>query len=128
MSVALFVQIETKPGSRDAYVARVSEHRKNVLSKEAWCQRFDVMIPKDSENLLVAGRCVGSDRLANSALRVQASSMAMGQAAGAAAAISVRSEASPGDIETAELRALLSQHGAIVPENNKDREVNQDRE
>jgi hypothetical protein len=86
------------------------------------------LIPKDSENLLVAGRCVGSDRLANSALRVQASSMAMGQAAGAAAAISVRSEASPGDIETAELRALLSQHGAIVPENNKDREVNQDRE
>jgi autoinducer 2-degrading protein len=50
MTVALFVQIETKPGSRDAYVARVSEHRKIVLSKESWCQRFDVMIPKDSEN------------------------------------------------------------------------------
>jgi quinol monooxygenase YgiN len=52
MTVALFVQIETKPGRRDAFAARVNEHRKNVLSKEAWCQRFDVMIPKDSENIV----------------------------------------------------------------------------
>src|SRR5690606_38203913 len=28
------------------------------------------LIPKGSRNLIVAGRCVGSDRLANSALRV----------------------------------------------------------
>ena len=41
-------------------------------------------------NILVAGRCVSSDRLANSGLRVQASCMAMGQAAGAAAALAVQ--------------------------------------
>jgi (4S)-4-hydroxy-5-phosphonooxypentane-2,3-dione isomerase len=52
MTVALFVEIETKPGRRDAYLARANEHRKNVLSKEAWCQRFDVMIPKDNENMV----------------------------------------------------------------------------
>jgi len=45
------------------------------------------LIPKGSRNLLVAGRCVSSDRLANSALRVQASCMGMGQAAGANAAL-----------------------------------------
>ena len=39
------------------------------------------LIPKGSKNIMVAGRCVSSDRLANSAARVQASSMAMGQAA-----------------------------------------------
>jgi hypothetical protein len=39
------------------------------------------LIPKNSENFLVAGRCLSSDRLANSALRVQASCMGMGQAA-----------------------------------------------
>ncbi len=50
MTVALFVQIETSPGNRDAFATRVSEHRGNVLAKEGWCQRFDVMIPKDSEN------------------------------------------------------------------------------
>ena len=45
------------------------------------------LAPKGSRNLLVAGRSISSDRLANSAPRVQASCMAMGQAAGAAAAL-----------------------------------------
>src|SRR5690606_13053190 len=43
------------------------------------------LIPKGSRHLLVAGRSISSDRLANSALRVQATCMAMGQAAGLAA-------------------------------------------
>ncbi len=73
------------------------------------------LIPKGSENLLVAGRSVSSDRLANSALRVQASSMAMGQAAGAAAALSADQEKTPSQIQVSELRQLLLQHQAIVP-------------
>jgi len=63
----------------------------------------------------VAGRSVSSDRLANSALRVQASSMAMGQAAGAAAALSADQEKTPSQIQVSELRQLLLQHQAIVP-------------
>ena len=73
------------------------------------------LIPKNSHNLLVAGRSVSSDRLANSALRVQASSMAMGQAAGAAAAISVRLETTPRDVPLSDLHDLLALHGAVVP-------------
>lgn len=73
------------------------------------------LVPKDSRNLTVAGRCVSSDRLANSALRVQASSMAMGQAAGAAAALAVRLETTPGDVPLNELRGMLKDAGAIVP-------------
>jgi hypothetical protein len=53
------------------------------------------LIPKGSRNLLVAGRCVSSDRLANSALRVQASCMGMGQAAGANAALAAQAGVSP---------------------------------
>ncbi|MCH2665182.1 FAD-dependent oxidoreductase [bacterium] len=73
------------------------------------------LIPQDSHNLLVAGRCVSSDRLSNSALRVQASSMAMGQAAGAVAALAVRTESDPRDIAIEELTKLLEANGAIVP-------------
>jgi hypothetical protein len=47
---------------------------------------LSALIPKDSRNIIVAGRCVSSDRLANSGLRVQAPCMAMGQAAACAAA------------------------------------------
>ena len=73
------------------------------------------LIPKGSRNLLVAGRSVSSDRLANSALRVQASSMAMGQAVGAAAALSVRLETTPREVPIFDLRELLLLHGAVVP-------------
>lgn len=71
--------------------------------------------PRDSRNLLVAGRCVSSDRLANSALRVQASSMAMGQATGTAAALAVRAGCDPVELPIRDLRETLVAHGAIVP-------------
>lgn len=73
------------------------------------------LIPKGSRNLLVAGRCVSSDQLANSALRVQASCMAMGQAAGATAALAARTATTPLRVPLADLRRELTRHGAIVP-------------
>lgn len=74
------------------------------------------LIPKGSQNLLVAGRCLSSDRLANSGLRVQATCMATGQAAGAAAALAARRGVTPGALPLAELKARLKAQGAIVPE------------
>jgi len=73
------------------------------------------LIPKGSRNLIVAGRCVSSDRLANSALRVQASCMAMGQAAGAAATLAVRGNTTPLDVALEDIREMLRKHGAIIP-------------
>jgi hypothetical protein len=73
------------------------------------------LIPRDSRGLLVAGRCVSSDRAANSALRVQATCMAMGQAAGAASALAARAGVTPARVPLADLRKLLAEHGAIVP-------------
>jgi hypothetical protein len=73
------------------------------------------LVPKGSEGLLVAGRSVSSDRLANSALRVQASCMAMGQAAGAAAALAARAGVLSRDVSLDDLRDLLREQGAIVP-------------
>ena len=73
------------------------------------------LIPKGSRNLLVAGRSMASDRLANSALRVQATCMATGQAAGAAAALAARKLTTSGQVPIDELSELLKSHGAIVP-------------
>jgi glycine/D-amino acid oxidase-like deaminating enzyme len=73
------------------------------------------LIPKNSKNFLVAGRCVSSDRMANSALRVQASSMGMGQAAAAAAVLAYNLKVSPQDVPIAELKKLLGNHGGIIP-------------
>tara|TARA_R110000764_G_scaffold57836_1_gene125882 strand:- start:5575 stop:6939 length:1365 start_codon:yes stop_codon:yes gene_type:complete len=73
------------------------------------------LIPKKSKNFLVAGRCVSSDRMANSALRVQASSMGMGQAAAAAAVLANNLGVSPHDVPIEDLKKLLRNHGGILP-------------
>jgi len=73
------------------------------------------LIPKASTNFLVAGRCASSDQQANSALRVQPSCMAMGQAAGAVAALAAQRSAAPLDVPLEDIRTTLRQHGAIVP-------------
>lgn len=77
---------------------------------------LSALIPKGSENIIVAGRCVSSDRLANSGLRVQAPCMAMGQAAAAAATLAAMNRTTPGKVPLKDLHSLLKQHGAIVPE------------
>ncbi len=73
------------------------------------------LIPKGSRNLIVAGRCVSSDRLANSGLRVQASCMGMGQAAGIAATLAAKAGTTPLEVPFAEIKSLLIEHGQIVP-------------
>jgi len=73
------------------------------------------LAPKGGRNILAAGRCVSSDRLANSALRVQASCMAMGQAAGAAAALAAKGKTTPLDVPLADIHRTLREHKAIVP-------------
>jgi hypothetical protein len=73
------------------------------------------LLPRGLKRIAVGGRCVSSDRDANSALRVQASAMAMGQAAGAMAALSAQQGIDMRDLALADIRALLRQHDAIVP-------------
>ena len=73
------------------------------------------LIPKDSRNIMVAGRCLSSDRLANSGLRVQASCMGMGQAAGVAASLAAAQSTTPLEVPLEEIHRNLVKHGAIIP-------------
>lgn len=76
---------------------------------------LSALVPKGSRNIIVAGRCVSSDRFANSGLRVQASCMAMGQAAGAAAALAARTDTTPLEVPLEEIKTMLRTHAAIIP-------------
>lgn len=73
------------------------------------------LIPKNSDNFLVAGRCLSSDRLANSALRVQASCMGMAQAAAVTASLSIQEGMTPAKIDPNLVKKTLKEYGAIVP-------------
>ncbi len=77
---------------------------------------YGALAVRDFDNLMMAGRNASGDRRAQSAFRVQASCMAMGQAAGTAVAMAVREGTSVGDVNVPALRERLAQRGAIVPE------------
>lgn len=73
------------------------------------------MLPKGVGNMLVAGRAVSSDHGANSALRVQASCMGMGQAAGVVAALAAKRGCDPREVPLRQIRRHLKRIGHIVP-------------
>jgi len=72
-------------------------------------------LPRDSRNLMVAGRAVAGDKESNSAYRVQASCMGMGQAAGALAALAVLRNCDVEEVPLPRLYDVLAEYGAIVP-------------
>jgi hypothetical protein len=73
------------------------------------------LIPKGSRRLLAACRIIGSDRMANSALRIQATCMATGQAAGVLAALSDQYHGNISNIPMEKVRQILQENGAILP-------------
>lgn len=75
---------------------------------------YGVMVPRRVENLLVAGRCISVTHVTLGSTRVMLTCMALGEAAGAAAALAQREEVSPRELSPQLLRGQLRQQGAIV--------------
>ncbi len=75
---------------------------------------YRALCVKGLDNLLVAGRCACADRETMSALRVKSSCMAMGEAAGTAAALCAEGKVRA--IDMALLKKTLRENGAIVPD------------
>ena len=68
---------------------------------------YGILVPQDVDNLLVAGRCVAGDKVSHAATRNQMCCAVTGQAAGAAAAISLRDGRTTGTLDIAGLQAEL---------------------
>ena len=72
------------------------------------------LVPRGLSNALVAGRGLSATHQALAAVRVMTISMAVGQAAGTAAALAVKGGTTPSDINTADLREALLKDGACL--------------
>ena len=75
---------------------------------------YRCLVPQKVENLLVAGRCVSASAAAAAAIRVMPPCMAMGQAAGTAAALALQSNTTPRDLDSASLIATLKSDGVYL--------------
>jgi len=80
---------------------------------------YRTLLPQKSDNLLVAGRCFSATHDAHASVRSMAQCMAMGQAAGVAAQLSVSRKVPPRDVPTAELLDRLRNGGAILEVSSK---------
>lgn len=73
------------------------------------------LLPVGTENLLVAGRCIGADREMMGSLRVMPCCFITGMAAGVAAYLASRDGVTPREIDTRELQKILKSQGAFLP-------------
>ncbi|MPM37968.1 putative thiazole biosynthetic enzyme [bioreactor metagenome] len=72
------------------------------------------------DNLLAAGRCISTDRYAQSSIRVMPCCYITGQAAGLAAALAAEHDGSARAIAVPQLQARLRKIGAYLPEADAD--------
>ncbi|CAM3416056.1 FAD-dependent oxidoreductase [Marinicrinis lubricantis] len=70
------------------------------------------IVPKDVDNLLLAGRCISTTHEAQATTRLTPSCMAIGEAAGAAAAITAQNHTAARDINIQQLQQRLIASGA----------------
>ncbi len=75
---------------------------------------YRCLVPQNVENLLVAGRCLSADSGAAGAVRVMPPCMAMGEAAGTAAALCAKSGTAPRNLDPALLAVTLKEQGAFL--------------
>lgn len=75
---------------------------------------YGMTCSSDIPNMMFAGRCASMDAVALSSLRVMPSLMVMGEAAGVGAAMAVKEQKYPKDVDVDAVRKLLQEHGVIL--------------
>jgi FAD dependent oxidoreductase len=75
---------------------------------------YRCLVPQKIDRLLVAGRCLSADHDAHASVRSMGQCMAMGQAAGVAAAIAVEKSIGPRDVPIGLLQDRLRSIGAVI--------------
>jgi len=73
------------------------------------------LIPKKLSNVLVAGRCISTDRYMQSSIRVMPGCFITGQAVGVAAALAVEKGTDTRGVNVKELQSRLKAMGAFLP-------------
>lgn len=85
---------------------------RRYLDHEGYDIPYRCLVPKRIDGLLVAGRCISSEQQPYESHRAMVNIMAIGQAAGTAAALCARDGVTPRDLDVPLLQATLLAQGA----------------
>ena len=72
------------------------------------------LLPKEKDNLLVAGRCLSAEHEAHSAVRIMPICACLGEAAGIAVAEAKHTDKNMHTVDIAEVQKILVKNGAII--------------
>ena len=79
-----------------------------------WPIPYGVLVPKEIDNLLTAGRSVSADEKLLDDTRLIAACLTTGHAAGAAAAVAAQTGCRPRDVDISKVQKLLREQGAYL--------------
>lgn len=85
-----------------------------VPGGQAYDVPYRTLVPKGRDEIWVAGRCFSATHDAHASCRSMGQTMALGQAAGAAAALSLKLDCGARDLPMAKLQAVLRAGGAVL--------------
>ena len=72
------------------------------------------LVPKESQNLLVAGRCISADHAAQASVRIMPICATLGEAAGVAAAVASKDHAAVGAVDIPKIQCILKENNAFL--------------
>jgi len=107
----------------DIHVADTTGDGGGFRPRRSYGIPYRCLVPKNVDNLLVAGRCISATHVAHGSVRVMGTTIALGEAAGEAAALAVKEGATPRRLDVKKLQARLKAHKALpvaeecVPDN-----------
>lgn len=96
-------------------IHRAGDVEWRFIPDRGWHQiPFRTLIPQNVKNLLVAGRCASTTPGGQASLRVSGPCFAMGQAAGTAAAMAVKTDEPVADTSATDLQTRLTDEGVVL--------------
>ncbi len=100
-------------------IAELKEWNRKTVNKlnpgESFGVPYRCLTPRGLRNVLVAGRCISTDRQAYGSVRIMACCLNTGEAAGLAAAMAAKCSGDVHSVSTDKLRKKLLTHGAFLP-------------
>lgn len=87
-----------------------------ITDERSYTIPYRSLLPLGVKNLLVAGRCISADHVAESSIRGISCCMLTGQAAGAAAGLALQSNVEAKDVDITKLQEILRNQGVNLPE------------
>lgn len=101
-------------------IPELKEHNRKVVQHlepgKSLGVPYRCLTPRGLKNVLVAGRCISTDRQTNGTVRIMACGLNTGEAAGTAAAMAADASGEVRAVDTDTLRAKLKAAGAYLPD------------